>query len=165
MISYQQLCEIYRLEKSTNLLCELPKNFENDIKELIYNLSLKNDQNSAVELYNIKNRLKELFRLRMQKIALAALMVKKVNTELKNELEFFNKLQELVEKQLSWIESIENQKSISQDSITIKILKDIEEYISAKGEPKGPYKKDQVVKTEKEEAEWLIKTGLAVKVD
>ncbi|MEM3362557.1 MAG: hypothetical protein QXV64_00220 [Candidatus Anstonellaceae archaeon] len=166
MISYHQLCEIYRTEKSTNLLCELPKNFENEVKELVYSLNSKNDEQSKIELENIKNRIKELTKLRMQKIALAAFLSGKINTEIQKELEFFNELQALLKKQLKWIDEIEKEKK-EEDSqgVTIKFLEDVEEYVTSKGKISGPYKKDQIIKTEKEEAEWLINAGFAAKIE
>jgi DNA replication initiation complex subunit (GINS family) len=166
MISYDQIFSLYRNEKNTNAISNLPENFEEEIKEYIKQLSEKEDLASKKELENVKHILKALIKIRLEKIALRAINFQKVDTPLlKNEEKFFEIIKDLTKEQQTWIEDISKIKG--QDHlqlIQIKILKDVEEYVDQFGNTKGPYKKDQIIQLDKQEAEWLIKNNFAIKV-
>ncbi|MFN3909745.1 MAG: hypothetical protein ACK4J0_00740 [Candidatus Anstonellaceae archaeon] len=160
MITYNQICDLYRNEKNTNSICQLPANFEKEVKELITDLNIKGDLQSKKEIENVKNRLKALMEIRLEKIALRAISMQKLQTELEVEEKIFVSIKEMVKKHYQWIEELDKQEKTPTQKL--KIIKEVEEYISENGQTKGPYQKDEIVETDLKEAQWLIKGGFAI---
>ncbi len=131
-------------------------------------------EKTKIQLKNIQKILKELYDKREGKIVQLALFhsrsLKEVNMEplLEQEKEFYKTIKNALDSSRSLIlmdllaerEIICKQKSLkttkNQDSIKLRLLKDVPEFVGPDLKTYGPYKKDKVLEIKNEIANMLI---------
>ena len=139
-------------EKKTRELLTLPENFfiqkENNIKN-----NLTDEQTDNINVNNIKNSeklLKNLKKIRIQKILLYLAYDRKLPTPIPSEEESLYK----------HINIILN-KTTQRKTQNIKVINDIPEIITPEGKKLGPFTKGQTVSSEDEqETEFILKNNI-----
>jgi DNA replication initiation complex subunit (GINS family) len=169
-LDYQELCDIYREEKSSNSLQPLAKDFETSLALLFSQIQITDGKGRIYE--NAKHTALALNRLRKQKImmrSLVSLSSSEMSALTQREDEYYNKLKEINQRQQKELESTifslqtpaEPQKKDIKSIKKIKILKDVPAYRGADSKDYGPYSQGQIVEIALREAEWMIKSQLA----
>ena len=140
-ISYDYLWQAYQKEKQTNQLLLTPKTFYEDVIKFLN----ETKTTDSVLKENTINLLTNFFEKRKQKIIIYVAYNKSLPQPISNnELEFYNKLLQLVKSEK--LELTAQTKNIKPN--TLKSMKDIPEIILPSGNRIGPLQKDQVIEME-----------------
>ncbi|MFA5108572.1 MAG: hypothetical protein WC492_03525 [Candidatus Micrarchaeia archaeon] len=166
-ITFQQLFQFLREEKSTNALGTIPPDFEEGVKELLLSIANKaqNEPDAQKELENAKRAALTLMQLRRQKIVLRSSVNEKslVQGATVAEQEFYNTVKKACDEQEEKIIGITFAKKTVQikNSKKIKMIKEVPAYKGADGNDYGPFGIGQEVELPSQEAEWMEKKGMA----
>jgi DNA replication initiation complex subunit (GINS family) len=176
-MNYRELYENWKKEKESENLQPTPEDFYIDLSQHIQNL-LKNDKEQdrtiksiliRTELQITKQLTSDLFELRFKKmlysivnnipisVDILANDEKIIYKDLLNSLKDFNKIRQKI------IEGPESTKK-EEKKILIRLLQGIPAIIGADMETYGPFKEEDIAALPVENAEALIKRGIAVKV-
>jgi DNA replication initiation complex subunit (GINS family) len=165
-LSYDEIRRIYRLEKNTSKLVEVPDDFYYVLNEFIkqekerYLKSLKDFSiEEARDFANMKKMVEEIFLLRQRKILNMALLSSRGNNDAKlalagPELKTFSSVVILLEKQQKTIEEMfqanataktGGEKAKELDLVSVKILKEVPAFIGTDMKEYGPFSQNQTV--------------------
>ena len=169
-ITYRDLFALYREEKGSNALAQLPEQFDESLEHMIGELSkrAKTDAQALKEFDNAKKLAVSLIRLRRQKIILRSISSEEARVLGANqrEQEFYEKMQKLCASQDSWLNGLIRAEAPSSEPVQsikkIKILKSIPAYTGADSKEYGPYSQGDEISLPETEAEWMIKGNMAV---
>lgn len=172
-ITYQQLFAMYREEKSSNALSEIPVDFDDSLKNFMNELKTKSksDPQALKELENSRKLAIALIQLRRQKIVLRAISAQEAKVMGANEREqqFYEQMRSLCEKQDDWLKTTISPKLPTTQTVQsikkIKILKDIPAYAGADSKEYGPYSQGDEVSLPQNEAQWMVKGQMAVNLE
>ncbi|MEM1990275.1 MAG: hypothetical protein QW782_06540 [Candidatus Bathyarchaeia archaeon] len=175
---YDELLRIWKEEITSDELVELPKSFISRIEEYLKKLAEENrmlDKKTAkasllkVEEQNVKRMLKDIANLRYKKL------IRKISKDERSRyiplIENRNliKLLLLTESYQSFNESLFSGKKSSKERqrkrITVRFLSETPEIMGLDMKSYGPYKPEDVASLPIENAEALIKQGLAVEIE
>ncbi|MEM0216899.1 MAG: hypothetical protein QW612_05100 [Candidatus Bathyarchaeia archaeon] len=175
---YNELLRIWKEEITSDELVELPKGFISRIEEYLKKLAEENrmlDKKTAkasllkVEEQNVKRMLKDIANLRYKKL------IRKISKDERSRyiplIENRNliKLLLLTESYQSFIESLFSGKKSCKERqrkrITVRFLCETPEIMGLDMKSYGPYKPEDVASLPIENAEALIKQGLAVEIE
>ncbi|MCQ5340238.1 MAG: hypothetical protein NO483_00765 [Candidatus Methanomethylicia archaeon] len=145
---YKKLIEIWLNEKNNKELQEIPQNFIEEMK--IYLEKLKEDKESLrklneIEIKRVKLLLEKIIKIRKEKIVLKSI---------ESAIDIFDEFIILLEK-----------KTESPKRILVRILQDVSSFIGIDGKTYGPYKAEDVVSLPSQNAEVLIKRGVAIPIE
>ncbi|MFH0927763.1 MAG: hypothetical protein V1822_04245, partial [Candidatus Micrarchaeota archaeon] len=170
-ITYQDLFAIYRQEKGSNALCELPEGFDDGLQAMVEGLHEKSrtDAHALKELETAKKLAISIIQLRRQKIVLRAISAQdaKLMGANQREQDFYGHVQNVCQKQDLWLNKIIASRPQGPDAQnggpkkSLKILQDVPQYSAADGKSYGPYKAGDIVELPKGEAKWMVEGKLA----
>lgn len=166
-LSYDEVRRIYRLEKNTSKLVELPEDFYSQLDAFLkeekqrYLNSLKEFSiDDARDFSNMKKMVEEVFVLRERKILNLALLASRGNEDNKivlalPEQKMFNQVVVLLQKQREWLDDMfrpsASRKGASEsnarvaDAVKVKVLKDVPAFIGTDMKEYGPFVPQQTV--------------------
>lgn len=166
-LSYDEVRRIYRLEKNTSKLVEVPEDFYNLLNEFIkeekqrYLKCLKDFSiEEARDFANLKKMVEEIFLLRERKILNLALLASRGNESTKfsmaiPEKKMFGSVQELLQKQRGLLlemfqpgapaKESSSEKAKTLNTVKIRVSKEVPAFIGADMKEYGPFKSEQKV--------------------
>lgn len=175
---YDELLKIWKEEITSNELVELPKDFISKIEEYLKKLAEESrmlDKKTAkasllkIEEQNVKRMLRNIANIRYKKL------IRKISKSEKSRytplIENRNliKLLLLTESHQSFIESLFSGKKSCKEQqrkrITVRFLCEIPEIMGLDMKSYGPYKPEDVASLPIENAEALIRQGIAVEIE
>jgi len=180
-LTYDDLMRIHAREKGPKISA-IKSNFYELAGKLLSSYD-KSDPAGMREYNNALKMIKYIYQRRMEKILNLALSYNKgvepSPEMLPNEREVYDKVVEILKKNeletdkklichgdpVCEIENNETIVSKKETKITIRILKDLDEFLSFNGSLIGPFKQNSIVELEKEDANMLIELGSAEKVE
>lgn len=180
-LDYDELRRIYRLEKNTSKLVELPEDFYNSLNEFVkeekksYLNSLKDlGSSKGKEFNNLKKMLEEFFGIRQKKLLNQALIV--LHTEeivderlALQEKELFKAVINALQKHNALFEEIfannvsgeEKKKASDLNFVSVKILKGVPAFVGSNLKEYGPFAENQTTSLPYKVAKLLIAKSLA----
>lgn len=181
MISYEELYELLRKEKYGDKLQTLPPNFIKDLSDYLCSHKKRIARNGDFFSSEIMREKKEyenaftLFRelmLRRKKKILDLVFVAAETGTMKRdsqdmldvEKDLFDKMVLSVKDADTLIEGEINSCSLEDAFQDVLIMEDVEEFVDMSGKSVGPFRKEQVVKLDKEIAQVLVSGKKAVSV-
>ncbi len=166
---YKAVLDMLDRERSSSKLNEIDENLFNKVLNFIKSTKIDEfkDDIEKIRIYiKIKETFSEFVFKRVEKMVLYALYASrdKEYIEPKNlmssEREFYSQILKKIKEKL-----LEIEKSNDNGKITVRLLQDLPEIVGIDGKIYGPFKKEDVVNLPKENAEALIKRGVAEKID
>ncbi|MCC6012934.1 MAG: hypothetical protein LM593_01020 [Candidatus Verstraetearchaeota archaeon] len=145
---YKKLIEIWLNEKKSKELQEISQSFLEELRN--YLEKLKEDKESLrklneVEIKRVRLLLEKIIKIRKEKKALKSI---------ESITDVFDEFILLLEK-----------KTESPKRILVRILQDVSSFIGIDGRTYGPYKAEDVVSLPLQNAEVLIKRGVAIPIE
>ena len=183
MLGYNDLYEILRKEKYSEVLQQLPKDFVGDFSEYLTDkiresnkeddLFQENVIKSKKQLENSVAIFKELMRLRKRKILSlvfvateTGIMKRDYENMLQTEREIFDKLVKAFEDGDKEMNSILNgRKKHEEKNRMIMFINDVEQFVDLNGKVMGPFSAGELVNLESEVADIFVQSGKASFVD
>lgn len=164
-ISYDEIRRIYRLEKNTSKLVELPDDFYNVLLEFVkeekerYIQSLKDFSiEEARDFANLKKMVEEIFLLRQRKLLNLALVSSRGTDDSRTglalpEQKTFVSVVSLLQKQREWIGEMFGSTTAARtggeakelDVVMVKISKEVPAFIGTDMKEYGPFSPNQKV--------------------
>lgn len=187
MITYQEIYDILRKEKYSEVLQPLPKNFLKEVGEYIEEKKKmlgREDSSKGLfsetlrmnrkQLDNVVAIIKELVTIRQRKVlnlSLTAAMtgVSKRDTEnlLNHEIELFKttvqQLEQCQKEITKKLERLEEEKE--PKNILIRFKEDVPAFLDIDGRELGPFKQDEIANLTKQIASVLLSEGKAAAVE
>lgn len=174
MITFSDIYELMRKEKYSDSLVELPKNFLKDVseyfkekKEFITREDLFSDAalRTKKKLENATASFRDLLRIRKKKILNLAFVANEVGISKKDfenmlsfEKDLFESIVKILEKcDKELEEAMNNVENHDKKYRLVRFLDLVPEFLNAKGEEIGPFKKGEIANLEKEIVEILEK--------
>ena len=160
-LDYDELRRVYRLEKNTSRLVELPEDFYNSLNEFVagekmnYLSSLKDlSAGKARDFTNLKKMLEEFFGIRQKKLlnqALIALHTGEFDDAMLavQEKELFKSLLGVLQKHQAWFEEIfannvaESGEKKDLNFVRVKILRTVPAFMGSDMKEYGPFSESQ----------------------
>jgi len=166
MISYAELERIYRLERDSPTLQNIPAAFYSETLQLIENPEIKEQKNNLTQLLN------DIYERRRTKITLQALRTKSNEKTPENatpqEQQFYKSLTAIL------AESRENtfrpaiakpqKQAVDVNKIKVKILRPLPAIVASDLNEYGPYNGTETTELPEENAKILITQGIAEEV-
>lgn len=175
---YDELLKVWKAELENRDLTELPQGFIVRMEEYLKKLAEESrmlDKKTAkasllkIEERNVKRMLREIANMRYRKL------MKKISREKKEKIAISGagnknliKMLTLTESYDSFLETVfsgEKMGELEKKRIIVRFLKEIPEIIGIDMKSYGPYKPEDVASLPAENAEMLIKQGLAVEIE
>ncbi len=180
-LSYRKLCDLFRDEKASNGICKLPGDFEKGAAEYLSHLEegAKESHDAARERENSSRMLRQILRLRRQKVVFRALagtaehhaegmtdeehaLYDRVGALVADEETRAEKLGlERISQKARKKEEEQAEQAIGDAFKKLRILKEIPSYHGADGKEWGPYKIGEEVSLPPSEADWMTRGRLA----
>lgn len=185
-LSYDEIRRVYRLEKNTSKLVEVPEDFYNQLNEFIktekenYLKSLKDFSiEEARDFANLKKMVEEIFLLRQRKILNMALLSSRGNNDSKlamagPELKTFSSVVAVLEKQQSVLEEMfqastptktAGEKAKELDLVSLRMLKEVPAFIGTDMKEYGPFSASQKVELPFSIAKLFLERKLAERIE
>jgi len=178
-LDYDELRRIYRLEKNTSKLVELPEDFYNSLNEFVgsekkkYLSSLKDlSASKAKDFTNLKKMLEEFFGIRQKKLLNQALIALHTG-EFEDaklalqEKELFKTLISVLQKHQALFEEIfannvsESREKKDLNFVRVKILRTVPAFMGSDMKEYGPFSESQASSLPYKVAKLLIAKNLA----
>ncbi len=165
---YRTLLDMLDRERSSSKLTEIDENLYKEILDFVRKTQIEEfrDDIEKIKIFiKIKETLSELLFKRVEKMVLYALYASRDKEYIEprnimsSEKEFYSEILRKIKEKLEEIEKKED-----NNKITVRILKDLPEIVGIDGKIYGPFKKEDVVNLPKENAEALIKRGVAEEI-
>lgn len=145
-ITYDYLWQAYQKEKQTNQLLLIPKTFYEDIFKFINSVQSSTSFNQTTKDNTIM-LVNDFFDKRKQKILIYIAYNKQLPQPISNnELEFYNKLLQIVKE-----EKLDLTTQAKAKTNSLKSMKDIPEIILPSGNKIGPLSKNQIIEIENQQ--------------
>ncbi|MGD0728518.1 MAG: hypothetical protein ABR981_00370 [Candidatus Micrarchaeaceae archaeon] len=145
-ITYDYLWQAYQKEKQTNQLLLIPKTFYEDIFKFVNNVQTNTNFNQTTKDNTIM-LVNDFFEKRKQKILIYIAYNKQLPQPISNnELEFYNKLLQIVKE-----EKLDFAVQTKTNTNSLKSTKDIPEIILPSGNKIGPLAKNQIIEIENQQ--------------
>jgi len=169
-ITFEFIRKVHREEQREPRLSKIPKDFYQKARDYLdqkTKLSLKKkDRLASLEVKNVERLLKDIFNRRETKIVTHAIITARTDIPppnlIKEEKEFFEIMTNTLKKERDRVLNLLFKKTKElKEFVKIKLKEDIEEFVGIDLKKYGPFKKGQVVKIPKENAELLKKVGKA----
>jgi len=183
MLTYQELYEIVRKEKYTELLQKLPDNFLKELGEYLQDRKEQNMQDDGLfsdsssknkkQLENSLSLFKELILKRKKKLlnlvfvaAETGIMKRDYENMLFFEKEMFEKfIGSLEEGDRNLAEFMKGRKAEEEKYKLVIFNQEIEQFVDMSGNTLGPFKTGELVNLDKEVSQILVSSGKAAYVD
>jgi hypothetical protein len=180
-LTYDELMRIHAREKGPTISSIHPNFYE--LAGKLLSTYDKSDPAGMREYNNALKMIKYIYQRRIEKTLNLALSFNKgiepPPEMLQNEREIYEKVVDILKKNeietdkklicqgdnVCNIENIEPVVSKKDTKIAVRIMKDLDEFLSFNGSLIGPLKQNTVVELEKEDADMLIELGSAEKVE
>ena len=171
-ITFEFIRRVHREEQREPRLSKIPKDFYQKARDYLdqkRKLSLKKkDRLASLEVKNVERLLKDIFNRRETKIVTHAIITARTDIPppnlLEEEKEFFEAIVNTLKTERDRVLNLLFKKTKElKEFVKIKLKEDIEEFVGIDLKKYGPFKKGQVVKIPKENAELLKKVGKAKK--
>ena len=168
-ITNQQLFALYREEKGSNALSQLPEGFDESLEKMVSGLAKQSreDPSALKELENARKLVISIVQLRRQKIMLRSIISEdsKITGANEREQEFYEKVQKICEEQDKWLKEAIGAKNPTPAKDLpkkgVKILQDVPQYTASDGKEYGPFKIGDSVELPESEAKWMVEGKLA----
>ncbi len=180
-LNYDEIRRIYRLEKNTSKLVEVPEDFFYSLADFIvqekenYFDSMKDlNFGKARGFTNLKKMVEEILSLRQKKILSKALVASKTSEENEEimsseEKKLFDEMLKVLNSHNSLIESVfvGKKKTVKEkdlNKVLVRILSDVPSFIGTDMKEYGPYKKNEKVKLPPKIAKLFVSRKIGEKV-
>ncbi len=162
MLTYESIRKIIDEEKASPNLTKIPDDLFTQAKAYLTKKSTVEKDDWRLE--SAKRRLQDIIDIREKKILNLALYTARSNTKPENltadENGLFNSLTDLIKK---FRENLESVIQTKEDLVAMK--QDFEEFVGIDLKNYGPYKAGDVATIPRQNADLLIKRGVAEKID
>ncbi|MEM4366778.1 MAG: hypothetical protein QW035_01450 [Candidatus Anstonellales archaeon] len=157
-LDYGTIREYYRAEMQGNMLTSLSADFYEQVKKVISEKEESAKQSGDImamrEVENLKKMLKDIMRIRMEKIAIECVRKGVPKGLTAEEQKFAEEVRKASE-------------GLMEDRKTIKrllVIKEVKPYRGQKGIVYGPFKEGEYITVPQEEATWLLSKGFVKEV-
>jgi len=159
MLTYDEIRETQRKEKSNSALSQISSDFYEQANKLVVetqNLASAESNISTVRKYNnLKRILGVILRKREEKIVFIAIHGVKPENLLEKEQRFYD---DIVRSLSKFRNSVEQKDKVFK---RLRIVKKVERYKGIDDNVYGPFDEGEEIKITKAEAEWLVKAEMA----
>jgi len=170
-ITFEFIRRVHREEQREPRLSKIPKDFYQKARDYLdqkRKLSLKKkDRLASLEVKNVERLLKDIFNRRETKIVTHAIITARTDIPppnlIQEEKEFFEAIVNTLKTERDRVLNLLFKKTKELKLEKVNLTEDIEEFVGIDLKKYGPFKKGQVVKIPKENAELLKKVGKAKK--
>lgn len=175
IITFEYIREIQRAEIKSQQLCNLPEDFFDNVKNYLEQKKelAKKNEDASVEFRNAERIIEDIYNRRESKVVSLALL--SVRTGIipanmtKNERELFDYVVRGLKNSRGFLDKLlwkKDKKSKDDvEYVEIAFLEDVEEFVGIDLKKLGPYNKGDKALIPKNNAELLIKSGKAIKVN
>jgi DNA replication initiation complex subunit (GINS family) len=165
-ITYQDLFAIYRQEKGSNALCELPEGFDESLRGMVSSLhsKSKSDAQALKELETARKLAISIIQLRRQKIVLRAVSSEdaKLMGANSREQDFYVHMKNMCSKQDLWLDKvISSVQAKEEEKGQVRILQPVPQYTASDGNAYGPFSAGDEALLPKTEAKWMVEGKIA----